>query len=766
MTFGPKTTRRTFLRATLVSAGAVLAGACGDDDGTTPRADAGTDTGTDAGADGGFDTGADAGPDATDASPDAGDEILLEGAAFYPQSVASGDPRADGVVLWTRVLDPAAGGDLEVELHLALDEAFEQRVSLDGAAGIALVAAASADHCVKALVVGLESATTYWYRFVYRNADGAWASRTGRTRTAPAPDDDRAIRFAFVSCQDITGTYFNPYKRLLADELDVIVHLGDYVYETTGDPSFQEGGSDRTVIFGDLDGALELGEGDDVFWAARSLDNYRDLYRTYRGDSVLQRVHERFPMIVIWDDHEFSDDCWQDVATYSDGELDERDTERRMAANRAWFEYMPMAHPDDGGVTYDDTAAFPNDLRIYRDLRFGRHAHFVMTDLRTYRPDHVIGEDELPGHIAVTEPRLIEAHGGVPEQAGAYVDDIATFDGGTYLGVVQQWVADNVLPADRASGPVSIAFIRKAIDDTGANLAYPDDAVVATLPRGIAIADAGKRSAASSIGSRYLATRWAYDLIAAERYEQSGGASEDILGPAQKSWFLDTMRGSDATWKVWGNEFCHFPKIVDVSSFPTLPPEFKQTFYLSVEDWPGCMNERDALIESLADVSGVVAVTGDIHAFFASSPTSRANPDARIVEFVTGAISSGTYERLLVNTANGDPALREAGAAAVALLVPDLLTDRDARSNPELAFARIDEHGYASVELDVDAFTVTFRSWPQNLARQDAPEADMLDDSTARITRLQVRTGSADVYMERDGAWQRWDADTMTWQDA
>lgn len=757
-----ETTRRSFLRATLVTAGAVFTGACGDDDGATPVADAGADSGADAGAD--------ASPDAVgDAAIDSDtgvDEVLLDGTAFFPQSVASGDPRPDGVVLWTRVIDEAAAGDLELELQLALDEAFEQRVSLDGAAGIALVAAASADHCVKALVRGLDAATTYWYRFVYRDADGAWASRTGRTRTAPAADDDRAVRFAFVSCQDITGRYYNPYKRLLADDVDVLVHLGDYVYETTGDPSFQDAESDRTVVFGDLEGALELGDGDDVFWAARSLDNYRDLYRTYRADAVLQQVHERMPMIAIWDDHEFSDDCWQDVATYTDGELDERDTDRRLAANRAWFEYMPMAHPDDDGVTYDDTAPFPDDLRIWRDLRYGRHAHFVMTDLRTYRPDHVIGEDELPGHIAVTQARLVEVHGGIPEQAGPYAEDIETFEGGVYADVVAQWVADNGLPADRATGPVSIAFIRQAIDDTGANLTYPDEAVVATLPRGVAIADAGKRSAASSIGSRYLATVWAYDLIAAERFAASGGASEDMLGPAQKSWFVDTMRGSDATWKVWGNEFCLFPKIVDVSSFPTLPPEFKQRFYLSVEDWPGCMNERDALIEALAEVDGVVAITGDIHAFFASTPTSRDDASARITEFVTGAISSGTYERLLVNTANGDPALREAGAAAIALLVPDLLADRDARSNPEMAFARIDEHGYATAELDGDAFTVTFRSWPQRLASQDVPEADMLDDSTARITRLQTRTGSPDVWMERDGAWQRWDADTMTWQDS
>ena len=132
-----------------------------------------------------------------------------------------------------------------------------------------------------------------------------FSSRTGRTKTAPAADSTREVKFAYVSCQDYIGRYFNTYLKLLDEDLDFIVHLGDYIYETTGNPQFQTPSDDRKMVFDDIAGAIERGEGDNRYYSAASLDNYRQIYKTIRNDEVIQQIHESFPMIAIWDDHEF-----------------------------------------------------------------------------------------------------------------------------------------------------------------------------------------------------------------------------------------------------------------------------------------------------------------------------------------------------------------------------------------------------------------------------------------------------------------------------
>ncbi|MCL4176915.1 MAG: alkaline phosphatase D family protein [Verrucomicrobia bacterium] len=190
-----------------------------------------------------------------------------------------------------------------------------------------LVARAAHDGCVKVAAAGLQPATHYWYRFVYQDTQ---FSPVGRTKTAPAPDQSVAVRFAFLNCQDYVGRYYNTLSHLVeheADSLDFIVHLGDYIYETTGDPGFQTTSGDRSIAFQDDAGAIDLGG----FQAAASLDNYRELYRIYRTDPILQRLHELFPMLVIWDDHEYSNDRHGAHGTYRDGRTNELDPERLVS---------------------------------------------------------------------------------------------------------------------------------------------------------------------------------------------------------------------------------------------------------------------------------------------------------------------------------------------------------------------------------------------------------------------------------------------------
>src|SRR5690606_13106192 len=182
-----------------------------------------------------------------------------------PQSVASGDPRPGSVILWTRVEDPdAPDQDLELELELASDPEFANPIG----DRILLTATAAHDHCVKVRVIDLPPGQPIHYRFVYPK-DGAYlASRIGRAASAPDPDADVPVRFAVLSCQDFSRWY-NVCHALAEQQFDFVVHLGDYIYETTGDPEFQAPIPGRIIEFDDKAGAIVFHEGEeDEYYAA------------------------------------------------------------------------------------------------------------------------------------------------------------------------------------------------------------------------------------------------------------------------------------------------------------------------------------------------------------------------------------------------------------------------------------------------------------------------------------------------------------------
>lgn len=748
--------RRDFLKCTLVTAGTLIVGSACDDGGSDPSGGGGAGGG---GPDPDGGPLPDGGPQ-PDAAPG---RMLLPGERYFPQSVMSGDPRPDGVILWTRVEDPdRADADIDVELELALDEGFAQPVPLDDAAR-RLVAEPTWDHCVKARLVGLQPATYYYYRFVVRVGDAWYVSRTGRTKTAPAPDADVPVRFAAVSCQDYNGRYYNTWRRLTALEVDFVLHLGDYVYETTGDRAFQDVNPDRTVRFRNPEEAIVFHEGtENEYYAARSLGNYRDLYRTFRSDPDLQRAHERFPLIPVWDDHEFSDDCHGANATYFDGERDELDVDRRKAANQAWFEYMPVDYADAPDFRYDPAAAFPGDLRIWRDLEFGRHVHVVMTDLRTYRSDHLIPEDAFPGAVAVTQEALEAALGEIPDIASAYVD-VETYADGLYANLLRaEGYGDDVV-----RGPMSAVFINGVVEAANegrdpAEQIAPIDVDDPDLPRGLAWHHCGKRGRYGAVGSRYLVVEEAFDILARVRWAETGGASEVAMGDAQRSWFLETMQRSTKTWKIWGNEYTLTPRRADLRTVEEAPEAFRTVFLLSAEDWDGLPNRRRQLVEALSQVGGVVAITGDIHAFFAGTPTADDAGTRKIVEFVGGSISSGTYQTLLVRQAQSDPGLPPS-AVALAYAAEYLLTDPMIGANPTLAHADIDRNGFMVVEATGERLEVTYHKISESHVGERLADDDEALAARFETARFKVDAGSPELYMERDGAWKRWDAASLQW---
>ncbi len=312
-------------------------------------------------------------------SSGSGDDRPPLGTYAFPQGIASGDPRPDSVVFWTRCA-PADGstGDVTLRLQVASDADFTQLL-----ADTSLQAIADHDHTTRAKVTGLPSGVTVYYRFIA----GRDVTATGTARTAPAAGTHPAsLRFAWFTCQDWSVNHWGALS-LMAQEadLDFIVHLGDYIYETVG-AAFQAGQAEPAHP------ALELPDGTPLGTAvyATTLEDYRYLYRTYRGDARLQALHARWALIATWDDHEFSDDCWQDHQTYTNANVQQ--TARRRAANQAWVEYLPV---DFGDVAFDSADQAYDNLRIYRDFRFGELLHLVMTDERLYRDDHVVDEASI-----------------------------------------------------------------------------------------------------------------------------------------------------------------------------------------------------------------------------------------------------------------------------------------------------------------------------------------------------------------------------------
>jgi alkaline phosphatase D len=267
----------------------------------------------------------------------------------FALGVASGSPRPDGFVLWTRLApEPLAGGgmpeeNVELAWELAADEGFRHIVRTGTATAIPALA-----HSAHVELTGLEPARWYWYRFTAGDA----MSPIGRTRTAPA---DNAVverlRFAFASCQQYEQGYFAAHRHLAAEDLDLIVFLGDYIYESSWGRNHVR--------------KHNAGE-------PYTLSEYRNRYALYKSDSDLQRSHAIAPWIVTWDDHEVDNDYANDRSE----DLDPKFLTRRAAAYQAYYEHMPLA-----------LRALPRgpDAQLYDSYAFGDLATFFVLDDRQYR---------------------------------------------------------------------------------------------------------------------------------------------------------------------------------------------------------------------------------------------------------------------------------------------------------------------------------------------------------------------------------------------
>ena len=676
-----------------------------------------------------------------------------DGGEYFPQSVASFDPRPSSVVLWTRIKDPARGEQtVELELELATDERFSELVMLDGEARLRLSAEAAWDHTVRARVADLQPATTYYYRFSYQSDRGTVRSRVGRTRTAPAEDADVAQRFAVICCQDYAAGRYHVLRRLLAEDLDFVLHLGDYVYESTAE-SLPAGA--RGVRFSHPEQALALGGGGR---AARSLDNYRDLYRTYRADPDLQALHERFPMLCIWDDHEFSNDCHGATATYFDGRVEETDVERRSAADQAWFEYIGVDFSAAPSASFDREQPFPDSMTIYREFTFGRHVSLLLTDLRRYRPDHLVPENALPGSIFLSGAAL----DGVDQESLVPYVDIDSFGDGIYGEVLRANADALELDADTLHGDVSVPWINSLLSALDQSDAPPEITATDDLPRGYAYHQLLKRSQYSQVGARYVLADEPFAALASARYAQSDGADQQLMGAAQRAWFLERLRRSDRTFKLWASEIVFMSRRLDLSRVSLLPPELRTKIVISAEDWDGVPNERDALLEALGALDNVVILSGDLHCFLAGTPFSAAEPERRVVELLTGSVTSTTWREAIADTVANDPSLPP-GAAAVVTSVGALLQDAATKPNPHLAYQDLAHNGCSLVRVDGAALDVEFLAIEPEDVRTAAEELSGSLASRFSSERFRVPVGTKTLQRELAGRYVPWDPLTASW---
>ena len=308
----------------------------------------------------------------------------------FDLSVASGDPTPSGVMLWTHISLLAYGPATNLAFQVANDQSFSlESVVLAGMVNSEDIKLSN-DRTIHIDLDGLlESNRYYYYRFVYNNT----VSNIGRCRTTPENSASvSSLKMAVLTCQDYTNGYYGALNYVAEDDsIDYVVHLGDFIYESVGDPSFQSLPFEDRLLT--LPGGLIV---------AKGLEDYRTLYRAIRSDPFMQRAMENHTWIVTTDDHETANDCYWDYELDTLGAPDHPFTTDPMYGNdlslltnlkldsqRAWAEYIPAR------VSFDFNAQHPHQaLTIYRDFTFGNLVQIFMTDTRTYRTPHPCGIEE------------------------------------------------------------------------------------------------------------------------------------------------------------------------------------------------------------------------------------------------------------------------------------------------------------------------------------------------------------------------------------
>ena len=371
-----KLSRRNFLRNSIVASAGIAAlpsllTGCGDDDDSDPFVPAG-----------------------------------VEGSDFgFLQGVASFDPTQNQVVLWSRYTpDANETTDPSIILDVATDADFAEGSVV---ASETVQIDVNSDYTIIVDLANLSSNTVYYYRF--RNDVTGVTSVIGQTKTLPGSGEATEVKLAVVSCANFQAGLFNVYGAVAASEADIVVHLGDYIYEY---------GSGPTTYGTDANGTdtVALGREHDPSGEIVTVDAYRARYRQYRGDEQLQEAHRLKPFICVWDDHEIANDAFQDGAENHDDSEGSFEV-RKANAFQVWHEYLP-ARVTDNSI-------------IYRNFEIGDIVNLIMLDTR------IIGREEQLNYL-----NYLQSDGSL--DANAFLVDWLS-PTRTILGITQKsWVTDQL----------------------------------------------------------------------------------------------------------------------------------------------------------------------------------------------------------------------------------------------------------------------------------------------------------------------------------
>ena len=618
---------------------------------------------------------------------------------LFPHGVASGDPDPTSVILWTR-RPPGDRPAAKLTVEIAEDNAFRRVVGKKEA-----TLSAETDWTVRVMAAGLKPRTVYWYRFTDEHGFG---SRVGRTITAPADKDAAAVNFAFVSCQDVNEGKLNAYRRMIfederakaADQLGFVLHLGDFIYEVVQYP--EEGATryDRTIY--DI-GRIPDGGKNSNFHFPLTVEGYRVVYKGYLADPDLQDARARWPFVCMWDNHEFS---WQGRQSIQQaGGPPQPGQTIKVAANQAWFEYIPArVSPPSGSLAefgkvnvkdvkidkWDENGLGlePNNLAAirsligYRAFRYGKHLHLLITDQHSF-----CGEDPSDAEpvAKIFDPSFA---GYFSEEAMIALDMGRSYDGG--------------------KPPDELHF------------------------RDVSIPNPSKDK-----------------------------APRTILGVEQKAWFKESLRRSKATWKIWGNSLGALDNRIDLQNLPAgmaknpWPPD---TYGIGrSDDWGAAYAERKEIYDLVRDakITGFAIVSGDRHSFWAGYAAAEMPPrkfEPVGLSFVGASlISPGTMEAMEHNLKKTNPLralfladrpdgakpawtynmlLRHGVRSCIEYAKSFDLKRALALSNPQLAphleFLDLGGHGYAKVRLTANEMRTEFVCIPRPVKSSGTPDGGPL----------------------------------------
>jgi len=513
---------------------------------------------------------------------------------LFPEGVASGDPNSNSVLLWTRRAPEGQQQPSHLRVEVAEDQDFHRVMATQS-----VPISAEADWTCRVLVGGLKPARPYWYRFTDTDGNG---SRIGRTRTAPDDHDPRPVRFAFVSCQNANLGAQNAYRRMIyeddrapeAEKLGFVLHLGDFFYEMVWYPEDR-----KTYYFRQVKDIVRYANGEKIgdFHIPTTLDDYRAIYKAYLHDPELQDARAHFPFVPMWDNHEYSWQGWQSFQKFGPKTFPAQT--RRVAAMQALFEFQPARMIKSSGPSL---------------ATFG--APKVVDTPITKFDDHGLGQE--PNNLAA----IGSLRGYRTLRWGKHLDLIITDE--------RSYRSEDPFGRPETDG----------LDDKDFRLFSPQE-VIEILDGGRDYNN-GKPPQTIRVGEKEIPNF------------RKDEPPQTILGAEQKAWFLEQLRNSKATWKIWGSTTGTQEERVDPQNLPEglMPKKWPgQDYALSMYgDISTAFLERGQIYDFIREhgITGFASVAGDRHSFWAgfsakSLPPKKFEPIG--LAFITGSISApGSWE--------------------------------------------------------------------------------------------------------------------------